>query len=221
MTNQRKIDDFFNGDIPPATASDKQDNRHSRLVRRAKLLLPAVAALLIGLLLLFPSLKPDKEFNLDITLPKKGELEKLHIENTTFYITDQENQVNNFTADNIDETSPGSKLIKLNKPQGIIPVSDTTWIDVSAPTGFYNQTDNTLQLTENVEMVYSDGMTIDVPDMLYEFRKSFGHSDKNVTGRGHLGDVDSQGFEFYKDKALLIFTGKTHIIIKQDKLESD
>ncbi|MFR8206612.1 MAG: hypothetical protein ACLU99_09995 [Alphaproteobacteria bacterium] len=78
--------------------------------------MPSIAAVLIGLLLVFPSLKKDtRDFKLDITRPKQGELEKLHVENTVFYITDKDNKVNNFLAQNIDETAPGSKIIKTDR----------------------------------------------------------------------------------------------------------
>ena len=68
-------------------------------------------------------------------------------------------------------------------------------------------------------MVYSDGMTVNVPDMIFSFTDSKGFSDKPVKARGHLGDLDSQGFEFYKDKNILIFTGKTHIVIDENTLK--
>ena len=157
------------------------------------MLLPAAAALLFGLLLLFPSLNNVREFKIDITRPAKGELEKLHIQNTTFYITDKSNRVNNFTADNLDETSPGSKLIKLTNPKGIIPTSDDTWIDIQSPTGYFDQNANTLKLQDDVEMIYSDGMTVNVPDMVFDFTAAKGFSDKPVRARGHLGDFQQPG----------------------------
>ncbi|MFR1031913.1 MAG: hypothetical protein ACLSE6_05130 [Alphaproteobacteria bacterium] len=67
------------------------------LTRRAKisrwmLALPSLAALLIGLLIVLPGLQTDDDrFELDVHAP--GELEKLHMENTVFYITDADNQV--------------------------------------------------------------------------------------------------------------------------------
>ena len=220
MFDHEKIDAFFTGEKIANKKSAPNITQHTKIVRLAKLLLPAAAALLFGLLLLFPSLN-DKEFKIDITRPQKGELEKLHIQNTTFYITDKNNRVNNFTADNVDETSPGSKLVKLTNPKGIMPTSENVWIDIQSPTGYFDQTANSLKLQDNVEMVYSDGMTVNVPDMVFFFADSKGFSDKPVKARGHLGDLDSEGFEFYKDKNILIFTGKTHIIIDEDTLKGN
>lgn len=64
------------------------------------------------------------------------------MENTVFYVTDDANRVNNFTADTIDETEPGSKLIKLIRPEGLLPSSDDRWISVKSPVGFYDQNKN-------------------------------------------------------------------------------
>lgn len=87
MFDKEKIDSYFNWDsqLPAARRNSESTSRHTRFVRLAKLLLPSIAAVLIGLLLVFPSLKKDtRDFKLDITRPKQGELEKLHVENTVF-----------------------------------------------------------------------------------------------------------------------------------------
>ncbi len=111
------------------------------------LLASGIAAVLLGMLIIIPNLSQiDDTISLDITLPKKGELEKLHMENTDFYITDRNNKVNNFLARNIDETSPGSKLIKLTDPEGIIPSANGTWYNIKSPLGYYDQNKNTLKL---------------------------------------------------------------------------
>ena len=123
MIDHNKIDSYFNQDKTLTTASERpEEQRHTRLVRLAKLLLPGLAAVLISLLLIIPSLQQHEyEFKIDITKPQAGEMEKLHMENSIFDITDKDNQVQHFTARNIDETSPGSKLIKLTRPEGTIP----------------------------------------------------------------------------------------------------
>lgn len=192
------------------------------MVRHAKLLLPSIAAVLIGLLVVFPMIQKDqKEFLLDITRPKKGELEKLHVEKTVFNITDKNNKVNNLTADNIDETSPGSKLIKLTNPDGVLPVSLADWINIKSPTGYFNQNTNILTLVDNVDIFYSPGMNIEVPEITFDFNLSKAYSNKPVKAQGYIGDLDSQGFELYNNTGIIIFTGKTHIKIKEDRLKGN
>ena len=109
MINVDQIDSLFNEDSQKNQRIKKSAvQKQTKWVRRAKLVLPSFAAVLVGMLILFPALQQnEKDIFLDITRPKKGELEKLHVEKTILNITDKENKFHNFTAENIDETSPG------------------------------------------------------------------------------------------------------------------
>lgn len=57
MFDKNKIDSYFDTDLqqPPLADKPQTYSKHTRYVRLAKLLLPSVAAILIGLLLVFPS----------------------------------------------------------------------------------------------------------------------------------------------------------------------
>lgn len=219
---KKDLDLFFNNDSQSlAQPRDKSLlNKHTRYVRWAKLMLPSLAAILLGLLLVLPSLKKDvRDFKLDITRPKQDELEKLHVENTTFYITDKDNKIHNFIAEKMDETEAGSKLIKLIKPEGLLPISETNWANIKSPTGFYNQIDNTLLMTDDVEMFYSEGMTVNSFEVTFDFKKSKGFSDKTVTAQGYFGNLKADGFEFSSQDDILVFTGHSDITIREESLK--
>ena len=221
MFDLKQLDNYFNADAKQKTSSlNKKSDKHSDKVKQAKLILPSVAAVLIGVLLVYPSIKKDSaEFELSITLPKKGELEKLHIENTVFYITDKDIKVNNFVASNIDETSPGSKLIKLLKPEGIIPLEQDHWVNIKAPSGLFNQTSNILELQQNVEIFYSEGMTLSTTSAFFDFNNSRGYGNQKVAGSGFMGNINSEGFEFLAKKHILIFNGFTNININEESFK--
>jgi hypothetical protein len=222
LFDKEKIDSYFNWDsqLPAARRNSESTSRHTRFVRLAKLLLPSIAAVLIGLLLVFPSLKKDtRDFKLDITRPKQGELEKLHVENTVFYITDKDNKVNNFLAQNIDETAPGSKIIKLTAPEGLIPVDFTNWANIKAPTGYYDQNANILSLTDNVEIFYSEGMTLQTQEAAFDFNQSKGYGTTRVHADGYFGSLVADGFEFSGKDDILIFIGHNDITIKEESLK--
>ena len=221
MFDKEKLESFFNADNI-RNKSETKINKRSKNIRRAKLLLPSIAAALIGLLIAFPSLQQsNRDFSIDITRPKKGELEKLHMENTIFYITDKDNKVNNFTAQNIDETEPGSKLVQLTNPEGTLPGSKGTWLNIKAPIGFFDQNTNILRLEQNVELFYSDGMDARTEIMSYDFNKKEGFGDKPVQAQGVVGNLMSEGFNFYTENSLLVFTGKTYINIREESLKGN
>lgn len=222
MVDIKEIDSLFDEESRKRTEQKQIStiSKHTRRVQLAKLILPSFAAVLIALLLILPSLQNSgKEFLLDVTLPKKGELEKLHVEKTVLNITDKKNRVNNFTADNIDETEPGSKLIKLKNPDGVMPTTDIEWINVKSPTGFYNQNKNTLILTDNVEIYYSPGMNVNVYDILYDFKTNIAKSDNPVKAQGEIGDLTSEAFEMNTDTGVITFKGKTFIKLREESLK--
>ena len=215
-----QLDNYFNNNATGQTANKSVLNRYTRIVKMVKLALPAVAAILISILLIYPYLKNDiRDFQLDLTLPQKGELEKLHISNTPFYITDKDNKVSNFIASNIDETSPGSKLIKLTNPEGMIPQNDNLWINIKSPTGFFDQNKNLLELQQNVEVFYSDGINLNTSSAFFDFNKSLGYGNTPISGQGFLGNFKSQGFEIKTKENILILKGQTHITIKEESLK--
>ena len=177
MFDTQKIDAYFNGEKDFTTRPQNPLARRTKIMRWIKIALPSAAALLIGMLIIIPSLQTEGEkLAIDITRPKKGELEKLHMEQTSFYITDVNNKVNNFNADNIDETEPGSKLLKLKNPSGILPNTDNTWINIQSPTGYYNQNTSLLRLLDGVEVFYSNGATATSEEMFFDFDLLIQHS---------------------------------------------
>lgn len=222
MFDKEKIDRYFNTDsqLPPREYTPDGTTKHTRFVRMAKLLLPSAAAILLGMLLLFPSLKKDsRDFKLDITRPRQGELEKLHVENTVIYITDKNNKVNNFISEKIDETEPGSKLIKLINPEGLLPLSNNNWANIKAPVGYFDQKQNKLLLTDNVEIFYSEGMVVNTFDAHFDFSQSRGYGKNKVSASGYFGDLTAEGFEFSTEDDILIFTGHNDITIKEESLK--
>lgn len=227
MFDKNKIDRYFNEDSDEKTHPEENPvptgwNRHTRFVRIAKLLLPSAAAALIGLLLIFPSLKKDaRDFKLDITRPKQGELEKLHVENTVLYVTDKDNKVNNFIAEHIDETEPGSKLIKLTKPEGLIPLNPTDWANIKAPIGYYDQNTNLMTLTDNVEIFYSEDTIVNTFEATFDFNNNRGFGSHPVNAEGYFGNLKAEGFEFNSNDDILIFTGHNDITIKEESLKGN
>ena len=221
MLGPKEIDTYFNAGVSKLQTPKSKIARHTRKVMLAKLALPSIAAILAFMLLLIPTLKKDtKEFGLDFAIGA-GEIEKLNVEKTTIYITDKNNRVNNFVANNVRETAAGSKLYDLSSPEAIMPSSDQEWINIKSPTGRFNQQTSFLRLTNVVEVFYSRGMNIQTQEATFDLKKSFASSNTPITGEGFIGNIHSEGFEFDGTKDILTFIGKTHIVINEETLKKD
>lgn len=220
MSDFEKLDTYFRSDSlkQKLNHEDVAKLKREKIMRLIKLLLPAVAAALIGLLAILPGLQNrELDLQLSINTPKSSDLEKLHMENTVFYITDKNNKVSNFTAETIDETEPGSQLVKLIKPEGMMPGDDKNLIYVNSPTGYYDQTKKILSLTDNVTMTYSGGLTARTREMFYNAAEGKAYGVEPITADGKLGSLRSEGFEYYGDRDELVFMKKTYITVKQEK----
>ena len=213
MLDLKQLDDIFSNEhlSKSVSAGDKVLSRQKKRARLVKITFPAIAAALVGLLAVWPALQDRGDFSIKISKPTKGEIEKLHVKNSVLYVTDKANRVNSFTAENIDETEPGSQLVKMQNPKGKLPTSDVQWVDVTAPTGFYNQKDKLFYLVDGVELLYSDNMKASTKEMYYETDKSLIYGNTPVIADGKYGHLDAKAFEYSTKNEVLKFKGNTTI----------
>ncbi len=219
MLDPKEIDTYFNADATKKKVAASKIARHTRKVMLAKLALPAVAAVLAITLIVFPSLKDDiKDFGLEFNIGK-GEIEQLNIKNTTMYVTDEKNRVNNFVAQQVQETFSNSKIYNLISPEGVMPLDEIEWLNIKSPKGVFDQNTSLLTLTDTVEIFYSKGMNISTKEANFDFNKSYGYSNHQIIGDGFIGKIQAQGFEYNGKDNTLSFTGKTHILINEESLK--
>ena len=219
MLDPKEIDTYFNADALKKKISSSKITNHTRKVMLAKIILPIIAGILILLLITFPNLKDEiKDFGLDFNIGK-GEFEHLNIKNTTVYVTDEKNRVNNFVAKQVQETITGSKIYNLITPEGMMPLDKQEWINIRSPNGIFDQNASLLTLTDTVEIFYSKGMNISTKEASFNFKTSHGYSQHPVIGDGFIGKINAQGFEYNGKNNILYFTGKTHILINEESLQ--
>lgn len=211
MFDNKKIDAFF--DDPKSEASGKRN-----VYRRVKLLLPSVAAVLLGLLILYPNLKEDvSSFKFEITKPKVGEIEKLVVENLNFYVTDEANLVHNFRAAHIEEVDKENKVIKLDTLDAIYNNNDEAWMNLKSDFGYFYQNKNFVKLPDLVEVFYSNGFNLEAVEVFCDFNKNLMYSNSPVTGDGFFGKVDADAFELDTKNEILTFLGNVKIVKRGDK----
>ena len=199
MFDLKQLDKLFNDtNLNSKLASDEVALRqHKRKTRTVKIIFPAVAAALIGLLAVFPSLKEHTDFSIQIDKPHT--------------ITDKSNRVNTFTAETVDETETGSQIFKIQNPHGKMPTSDEQSVDITAPIGYYDRNTKIFSLNEIVNINYSDGMTAQTTKAFYDSNLSMAYGNSPLSAEGKYGTLQTQGFEYYTDSEKAILKGKTDI----------
>ena len=222
MVDLKEIDLVFNKKMPLEKTERKVRDKRTRTLRFAKLMMPSLAALLIALIVVAPNLKKNNVIaEYDITTPKKGELEKLHVEDTTFSISDKDGKVSLFSADYMDETEAGSKIVKIINPKGTIPLQEENhFVKVSAKIGFFNQLESYVRLEEKVRAVYDEKTTIETEQAEYDFKKAYGQGNKQLYAYGEWGKLWADGFSYDKKNDVLYLQRKSKLLHDESVLRA-
>lgn len=218
MFDLKQLDYIFNhnGFKNDLNAGDMRLQKQKKLVRLLKISLPAFAAALIGLLAVLPALQERADLFKSSIKPSRQELEKLHIENTQLYMTDKKNRVNSFRADTVDETKPKSQILKITNPKGRLLLNSSKWVDIKSPLGFYDQNKKFVDMKNNVDIVYSDGMKAKTKQMFYDANAAKIYANTPISAWGKYGDLKAEKFVYLIDDELLTFFGKTNIDAKEE-----
>lgn len=211
MFDSRKIDAYFEGTKPLVLT--KHDRQHHKLewTRVVKLGFPCLAAAIFGVMVVLPNIKKNTDIQNEITLPRKSELEKLHVEQTVLNATDRKNRVSTVWADSMDEIEAGSEEIKIINPRAEIP-SDNGLIKIFADFGYTNQKSKVLRLEQNIKITDENQNVLETEEAIYEFESEFGHGDKVLSAKGNWGTLEAlNGFTYDKNSAVLTLLGQTVI----------
>jgi LPS export ABC transporter protein LptC len=219
MFDSKKIDIYFEGKNSIASRKTRNNGTEFSWSRFIKLVFPCVAAAIFGLMVVLPNIKKSADISDEITLPRKSEMEKLHVEKVFLNTTDKKNRVSSVRADNMDETDTDSNEIKINNPRADVP-SDNGNINIVADTGFVNQNTKILRLEQNVVVKDEQNNVLHTQQAIYDFTKEYGYGNSDVFAQGDWGKLSSQGFTYDKNSEVLTLSGATLIETKNGTLES-
>lgn len=202
-----------------ASAGSPGHAAYSRAVRLMKIILPALAAVVVGLVLLWPTLMdsaPDLAFD-PSELPLEA-LQTLTMTGAQYAGVDDRNRPYTVSAERIAEAEPGSGLIRLVAPQADMVVDNRTWISASAAWGDYDQDARSLALDGGVMVFHNQGYHVSAETVTIDLAGGTARSDTRVTGHGPAGEVEAAGFRLDRDGGTLYLKGPARMVIRPDRL---
>jgi lipopolysaccharide export system protein LptC len=188
---------------------------YSRYVFCMKLLLPAIALGMIGLIFIWPQIKvKDTRFSIDFKNIQNSDSEDLNMINARFVGTDNKNQPFSITADMAKTLITDGTSIELEMPKADIGIDDGTWFAIIANDGIYNQKVQTLELAGDVNLFHDSGYEFNTTKVTIDLTRGVAISDTIINGHGPFGNVTAEGFLIGKDNNQFLFTGKSKLVIK-------
>jgi lipopolysaccharide export system protein LptC len=189
--------------------------RYSRFVGLMKVLLPSLAAVLLGLVVVWPRLMlEDKRFQLGFAKLPSKEVETLAMQNPRYYGLDDSNRPFTVTADWARQEPGSSDLITLEAPKADFMSNSGANVVLDATQGLYRQPQKLLDLSGGVNLYHDAGYEIHTPTAVIDLAKGSARGIDPVTGHGPQGAIEAEGFEIAGKGKLITFAGKSHLSLR-------
>lgn len=196
----------------------RYNDGYSLFVGWMKFVLPGAAAILLGMIFVWPylantardlrnsmttSIRPDDVRNLQMVAPK-------------YVGVDNKNQPYRLTAKLASQATPNADMIDLDSPKGTVSLNSGSRINLVARHGTYSQKNRRIVLTGDVNIFHDDGYTFRTDRAEIDLETGLAHGEKPVTVSGPKGTLAAQGFKILDKGDRVIFTGRTRIVLKVD-----
>jgi lipopolysaccharide export system protein LptC len=188
---------------------------HTHFVSVMKIALPALAALLLGLVLVWPKLSSmNSGFKLGFANLSPKSVDTLVMNNARYFGIDEANRPFAVTADTATQLPDDRDLVRLANPKADFTSSSGANIVVDAAAGIYHQSTKVLDLSGGVNLYHDSGYEIHTPTATIEMAANAARGFDPVEGHGPQGAIRSSGFEITGKKHDITFTGKSQLNLR-------
>lgn len=184
---------------------------YSRMVRRLRIILPTIAVLTVGIVILWPKIhalfvEPTK------TTPAERQAKMV---NGRYVGSDSHGRPYTVTYDSALQP-PGGGPIEMTNPTAELTLQNGHWVAVKAEQGRYDQQAGLIDLSGHVELFHDDGYRFTTEKAHVEFNKNLVWGERAVTGRGPRGEVVGRGFRVINNGDSIVITGPARLLLRPD-----
>ena len=189
-------------------------NGYSIFVGCMKVVLPAIAAALILLIVVWPQLDgDDSRFRISVSDLSAGLAENLTMLNARFDGMDEKNQPFSVTADQATQTPERANVIELAFPKADITLASGAWLALEAQEGLFDREAKVLELNGGVFLFHDKGYELTTESARVDLETNVAEGFDSVSGQGPFGSVRSQGFRVLDRGAQVNFLGKSKMVL--------
>lgn len=188
---------------------------HSRLVVSLKILFPSLAAVLIGLVIVWPQLNAQQEEQIsllasdvkDMTVPDDQAMV-----NPRFFAVDEKGEPFNLVAKKAFELPGETRRVRLNDIKADLLRRDNRWFALDSDVGVYSQKDDTMELSGQVYLYTETGEEIETTGAVVNMKTRDISGREKVFVRVPAGTAEADGFSVSQKGTVIRLTGKTRAV---------
>ena len=197
-----------------AAPAPKRLARRGAIIRGAKWALPGAAVMLLLAVALWPELSrlAGQERSLSRNLL---DVDSARMRAPHYRGVDERGRPYTITAESAVQLGP--QRVNLVWPEADIVAEGGAWVYVQSHDGAYIQHAGQLDLSGEVLVYRSDGMTLRTDSAAIEIKAGAAASNALTHVEGPFGTIDSLGFVLLDRGATIQFTGPAHMIVNQTR----
>ena len=167
--------------------------RRSRFVRFMKVALPLAAVAMVTMVIAWPQMRAqDPGFRLSYAAVDVGKVEP-SMATARFHGTDRDKRPFRVTADTATQDPNERGRVLLDHLTADLPMSDGSWMSLSARSGVYRESQRQLSLSGDLSMFTERGYEFHGHSAEIDFNAGTLMSDEKVWGQGPFGLVNANG----------------------------
>jgi lipopolysaccharide export system protein LptC len=193
-------------------------DRYSRRVALMKRVLPVIGATLLLLVAMWPRLVPLIEsVRQAVSAIDLREARELKMIDPRYAGTDRLNRPFVVTAAVGRQVPSRSDLMSLEDPKAVMIVHPGARVVLTAATGIYQSQAQLLDLFDNVVLTHQNGTRFVTRRAHANLAADTAEGHDPIEGHGPSGDIWGQGFHVVDKGDTIIFTGRSHAILRGTK----
>ncbi|MFN3231393.1 MAG: LPS export ABC transporter periplasmic protein LptC [Alphaproteobacteria bacterium] len=170
-------------------------DRYTRAVRLAKRVLPALAALIVLSVVIWPLTKNSQSgFTLAFEELKQFD-DTARMVKPRFVGTDMQDRSFSITAETAYHDAGDDEMVMLDTISADVRMLSGEWLALDAPTGIFRPKDEILDLSGQVNVFSGSGFEVHTRQLQLNLSSGTGRSEQPVYGQGAFGVFEAGGAE--------------------------
>lgn len=182
---------------PPAARQGR-----SRMLRWLKLLLPALAAAMLGLLIVWPQLQQREAPG-----PAVETGDDVRLRDARYVGVDAHDRPFTVAAEATREIDGSSRRLDLQRPQADMTLGDGAWVAILADHGVFDRDTDLLSLDGGVQLFHDEGYQFRSERARLDLKAGSASGDDPVTVQGPAGILTGEGFRIEDQGRRIVVTG--------------
>ena len=204
--------------VPTFGRPSGRSDRYSRRVVLLKRLLPIIGVALLALVTIWPRLVPLLDsVRFGFPVIDLREAHELRMLNPRYAGVDRFNRPYVVTSAVGRQAPDREDLMSLERPRAEMTMHNGALVVVTAATAMYQSQAQLLDLFGDVNLVHENGTRFITNTAHVDVAADTAVGNEPVRGHGPSGDIAAQGFRVVDQGNTIVFTGRSHLLLKGTK----